>query len=493
MHASESLTDSRAPREAARRQLPDIGPGRLALVYGLGVAGRAAVDLLLDRGASVLVADDADTSQSPDGWLESGRVQPFDPNEAELPPLDLMVTSPGVPKQRPLIRSALERGVPVIDETTLAWSVLEEARPEVAGRLVAITGSNGKSTTTALTAALFERGAGRPCGNIGTPFSQSVLELLRGSGAEEVLVVELSSFQLEAIGADAPARLRPRAAALLNVSADHLDRHGSAAEYVAAKRRIFAAQRDGDVAVLNDDDPACRDTVLPSGVRRRSFSMNSRVVDGCFVEDEQLWLADPESPARSVAAVSDLQLAGHHNVENLMAAVALVDAIEAVDATETSGFVDRLRSFRGLPHRSELVAEIDGIRWVDDSKGTNVGATMKCLEGWPDGTVHLIAGGRGKGGDFTVLRDLVGRKVRRLYLVGEAAGQMAVDLEGAAPIENSGDIASAVRQAADRATAGDVVLLSPACASFDQFNGFAERGRFFQQQVGTLCHRGGRR
>ena len=486
MNAPAFVTDSQAAGGGSRQL--DLGPDRVALVYGLGVAGRAAVELLLERGASVLVADDAGPVQGPDHWAETGRVEAFDPSRsAELPSLDLMVTSPGIPKQRPLIQQALERGVPVVDETALAWSVLHEARPEVAARLVAITGSNGKSTTTALTAALFEQGSARACGNIGTPFSQCVLELLTGSEASEVLVVELSSFQLEAIGPQAPARFRPRAAALLNVSADHLDRHGSAEEYVAAKRRIFAAQAEGDVAVLNDDDPLCRDTVLPKGVRRRSFSMRSSVVDGCFVEDDQVWLAEPDLPVRSVATIADLQLAGQHNVENLMAAVALADAVGI-----EGDLVDRLRSFRGLPHRSELVAEIEGVRWIDDSKGTNVGATMKCLEGWPDDRVHLIAGGRGKGGEFTALRDLVKRKVRRLYLVGEAAEQMADDLDGAAPIERSGDISTAVQQAAEHAVSGDVVLLSPACASFDQFTGFAERGRFFQQQVGALSKRGGR-
>lgn len=488
MNAPAFASDSQTARGAAESGL-DVGPGRVVLVYGLGVAGRAAVELLLERGASVLVADDARPVSDTGDWAASGRVETFDPGcAAELPEIDLMVTSPGIPKRRPLIQQALERGVPVVDETTLAWSVLREARPEVAARLVAITGSNGKSTTTALTAALFAHGTARACGNIGTPFSQCVLELLTGREASEVLVVELSSFQLEAIGPGAPARFRPRAAALLNVSPDHLDRHGSAEEYVAAKRRIFSAQAEGDVAVLNDDDPVCRDTVLPKGVRRRSFSMRSSVVDGCFVEDDQVWLAEPDLPVRSVATIPDLQLAGQHNVENLMAAVALADAVGV-----QGDLVDRLRSFRGLPHRSELVAEIDGVRWIDDSKGTNVGATMKCLEGWPDASVHLIAGGRGKGGDFGALRDLVGRKVRRLYLVGEAADQMADDLDQTAPIERSGDIATAVQQAAEHAVRGDVVLLSPACASFDQFTGFAERGRFFQQQVGALANRGGRR
>ena len=398
-----------------------------------------------------------------------------------MPALDVMVTSPGVPKDRPLIRAALEREIPVVDETTFAWSVLEAVRPDVAGRLVAITGSNGKSTTTALTAALFESGTARACGNIGTPFSECVLDLVAGRESSEVLVVELSSFQLEAVGEKAPARFRPRAAALLNVSPDHLDRHGSSEEYVSAKRRIFAAQEGGDVAVLNEDDPISRSTVLPDGVRRRSFSMRSQVADGCYVQGDTVWLNAPEEPAKSVAAVSDLRLAGGHNVENLMAAMALADAVGA-----DGDLSARLRAFRGLPHRSELVAEINGVRWVDDSKGTNVGATMKCLEGWPDDSVHLIAGGRGKGGDFTPMLDLVQRKVRRLYLVGEAAEQLANDLRDAAPIEQCGDIATAVRLAADHASDGHVVLLSPACASFDQFTGFAERGRFFQQQVGAL-------
>lgn len=494
MNAAAPTTDSPTAVDLAAVMPLPVAPGGRALVYGLGVAGRAAVELLIERGLSVRVADDATDVVQPEQWARDERVEGFDLECDDLTDVDVMVTSPGVPKQRPLILAALELGIPVVDETTLAWSVLEAARPEIAAKVIAITGSNGKSTTTALAATLFEPGTARACGNIGTPLSTCVLDLLTGRERSDVLVVELSSFQLEEVGANAPARFRPRAAALLNVSPDHLDRHGSAEAYVAAKRRIFAAQQNGDVAVLNDDDPACRDTILPDGVRRRSFSMRSRVADGCFVADDRVWLAEPDAPARSLVAVSDLGLAGSHNVENVMAAVALADAVgDRSDQRAETGFIDRLRSFRGLPHRSELVAEIDGVRWVDDSKGTNVGATAKCLEGWPDGRVHLIAGGRGKGDDFSALRDLVKRKVRRLYLVGEAADQMAADLADTVEMEKSGDIATAVGQAAQHAVEGDVVLLSPACASFDQFTGFAERGRFFQQEVAALAGPGERR
>ena len=445
-------------------------PWRRALVYGLGLSGRAAARLLRARGVSVLAVDDRDPLPPLEGLdRDLGCAARVASELQELPAgVEVVVTSPGVPPSRPLLAAARAAGVPVIAEVELAYRLLD-------GDVVGITGSNGKSTTTALTGALLAA-AGRGvevCGNIGRPLS-AVVEGPPG----RVFVVELSSFQLETTD-----RFRPRAAALLNLAPDHLDRHGGFDAYAAAKARLFARQGEGDVAVLNADDDLAREVAVPAGVRRRLFSRRGPVGDGCYLLDDRVVEAAPGEPPRTLFAVSALRLEGEHNLENAMAAALLARAegVAGGDAI-TAG----LARFHGLPHRVQRIGSRGGVLFLDDSKGTNVAATLRSLEGFADDSVHLILGGRGKGAEFAPLRAAVAAKARRVYLIGESADALRHALDLPERIEHSETLDRAVAAAAERAAAGEVVLLSPACASFDQFESFVERGRSFQRLARTL-------
>lgn len=451
---------------------------RRVAVYGLGLSGRAATALLRSRGVEVVAFD----SRSPDA-LELGPLA-GDPGlelrlgaePDHLPDgLDGVVTSPGVPFDRPVLELARNRGLPVVAEVELAFALLE-------GAVVAITGSNGKSTTTALVGEVLRRDGRQVevCGNIGRPLAAAV-----DGPAGRVFVVELSSFQLETV-----ATFRPKAAALLNLSADHLDRHGDLAGYLQAKQRIFQRQGVGDVAVLGGDDPQIAAIALPRGVRRRTFACQAEVTDGCRLSGDRVIEYRPDGTTAELFRASDLRLVGRHNLENAMAAALLARALDTSGEAITTG----LAGFAGLPHRLQWVAERAGVPWFDDSKGTNPGATARSLEGFADGSVHLILGGRNKGADFSQLCELAAQKARRIYLIGEAAAEFEEALNAAAgtpELERAGTLARAVSSAASRVAAGEVVVLSPACASFDQFRNFAERGEVFQQLVRELGQGGG--
>ena len=438
---------------------------RRVLVYGVGSSGRSAALLLRKRGVEVLAidrrsADELDLTglQHNDGLeLRLGS----EPKELPLG-VDGVVVSPGVPLDRPLLASARERGVPVIAEVELA-SIF------VNGPLLAITGSNGKSTTTALTGALLESaGFGvEVCGNIGVPLSSCV-----DGPPGRVFVVELSSFQLESV-----ATLHPVVAALLNISSDHLDRHGDFYRYLAAKTAIFRRQTAADQAVLNADDPTVR--AIGVAARRRLFSRCEAPQDGCYLDGEVVVEVEPGGGSSRLFDRRDVSLVGAHNLENAMAAALMARALGA----DAGSFTAALSSFRGLPHRMETVAEIDGVSWINDSKGTNVGATLKSLAGFADGSVHLILGGRAKGADLSPLAGEVARKAATVYLIGEAASEIAVLLPADVRQVMCGDLENAVAAAAGRARAGEVVLLSPACASFDQYPSFARRGEHFRRLV----------
>jgi UDP-N-acetylmuramoylalanine--D-glutamate ligase len=432
------------------------------LVYGLGLSGRAAARLLLARGVEVAAVDSKPADQLDLGDL-AGRVEVLTGEPRELPAeVDGVVVSPGVPMDRPLLEDARRFRVPVIAEVELAFPFLN-------GPVVAITGSNGKSTTTALTGAML-RAAGfqvEVCGNIGVPLSDVV------DGPEgRVFVVELSSFQIEGL-----ITFKPRAAALLNLAEDHLDRYGSMDAYAAAKKRLFRDQGAEDIAVLNADDPEVARFEPPS--RRRLFSRRGPVADGCWAgEDGRVTEAAPGAEPVELFHASDVPLAGVQNLENAMAAALLARAAGA----DPAGLREGLRGFTGLPHRMQRAGERGGVVWYDDSKGTNPAATLKSLEGFADGTVHLILGGRNKGADLASLRPVVERKARRVYLIGESAGEFERALAGL-PTEVSGTLDRAVRSAAGEAREGEAVVLSPACASFDQFKNFMHRGQVFQGLV----------
>ncbi len=367
---------------------------------------------------------------------------------------------------RPLLEDARRRGVPVIAEVELA-------APFLNGPVVAITGSNGKSTTTALTGAMLGAAGHKVevCGNIGEPLVGKI-----DGPPGRVFVVELSSFQIDGI-----VTLKPRAAALLNLSEDHLDRYGSMAAYGASKKRLFLNQDGAGIAVLNADDPETVDVETPA--RRRFFSRRVRVEDGCYLlgkgQDARVVEVTPGEPDVDLFRASDVPLAGVHNLENAMAAALLARAIGAEPADLRAG----LSGFKGLPHRMERAGERGGVAWYDDSKGTNPGATAKSLEGFEAGTVHLILGGRNKGADLASLVPIVKEKVRVAYLIGEAAEEFEAALAGVVPCERSGTLEVAVASASAAARPGEAVVLSPACASFDQFRNFVHRGQVFQDLV----------
>ncbi len=430
-------------------------PPSRVLVVGLGASGQAAVRLAAADGSRVVVTD-LRSGEELGAVLEGlpGVEAAFlgGHPEACLEGVGLVVTSPGVEAGAPLLEAARHRGIPVLTELEFAWL----HRPEAP--LAAVTGSNGKSTVTALTAHLL-REAGIPAvagGNLGPPASELVL-----AGGWDAWVLEVSSFQAELLTA-----LRPRVGVLLNLSQDHLERHPTMADYLAAKLRLFARQEPGDAAVLNGDDPLVAEA--PVRARRLLFSLD-RTADG-WLDGKVLRLG----PDR-LAGADAIALGGRHNLANALAASLAAGELGA--PLEAMG--PALASFRGLPHRHVTVHEAGGVRWVDDSKATNVGATLAALAGYPAGTVHLILGGLAKGQDFAPLAPAVRRAARRVYLIGRDAELIGRALAGSAPLERCGTLERAVESAREAARPGDTVLLAPACASFDQFENYGARGEAF--------------
>lgn len=439
-----------------------------ALVYGLGASGLAAVDLLRSRGVEVLGVDLRTATQLGLSHLETdpGVELVLGDEPLELPSrIDGVVVSPGVRPDKPLVVAARRAGLPVVAEVELAYQFVD-------GDVIGITGSNGKSTTTLMTGELLQANGMtvEVCGNIGVPLSSRV-----DGSPGRTFVTELSSFQLSSVDT-----FHPRAAALLNLSIDHLDWHGDEKSYFAAKRNLFRNQGPSDVAVLNADDVETSRVAVEA--RRRFFSSQTEVEDGCYLEGDIVVEVDPLKGRQPLFRRSDVPLPGPHNLENAMAAVLLSLAV-GVDPAVIPGTLAR---FRGLPHRLQLICERQGVVWYDDSKATNFAATAKSLEGFADGSVHLILGGRNKGGDPADLETVVHRKVRRIYLIGEAAAEIELGLGQGIEIDRAGNLRDAVSMAQRVAEQGETVLLSPACASFDQYRDFAERGDHFQDLVRDL-------
>jgi UDP-N-acetylmuramoylalanine--D-glutamate ligase len=430
------------------------------LVVGLGRSGLAAARLAAADGSEVWVTDLRLEHEMADEVCElpSGTRTFFGGHpEICLEGVELVVVSPGVPPEVPLLSAARRLGLEIRAEVEFAW-LHQPSAP-----LAAVTGSNGKSTVTELVARMLsnagvEVGAG---GNLGTAASELVLD-----GGWQSWVLEISSFQAELLTA-----MRPRAAVFLNLSQDHLERHPDVDAYLEAKRRLFAFQDDNDIAVLNADDPAVASTV--TAARRRMFSTAGEAA--AHLDGDRL-LLDGEL----LIEASKVKLSGIHNLANALAAAL---AAQTLGAT-TNAMVSALTSFEGLVHRHRTVHLSDGVRWVDDSKATNVGATVAALRGYPEGSVHLIIGGQAKGQDFAPLLPEVRRAVARLYLIGQDGPAIGEILEGAALLESCGDLAEAVGRARGFATAGQWVLLAPACASFDQFLNYGERGDHFADLAG---------
>ncbi|MBN2337673.1 MAG: UDP-N-acetylmuramoyl-L-alanine--D-glutamate ligase [Acidobacteria bacterium] len=452
--------------------------GKSVLVAGAGRSGVAAARFLLSRGARVTLTDirPRESLEPAVGGLEelaarSGELalELGGHREESFRRSDLVVVSPGIPLSLPLFDASRAAGVPVIAEVELAYRHIE-------GTLIGITGSNGKTTTTALVAHLASA-AGRRCraaGNIGTP----LIRYAEDSAPGDLYAVELSSFQLEAIDT-----FRPAIGAILNLTPDHLDRYAGFGEYVAAKQRLFMNQVDGDRAVLNADD--ARTAAMAAAVHSRPvlFSRRRSLERGAFVRGGRV-LYRSDDGERDLFPVEAVGLVGAHNLENVLAACAM--AILAGIPAE--GLEAGVRAFRGVEHRIELVAELDGVRYYNDSKATNVDATAKALESFP-GNILLIAGGRDKEGDFASLRPLVRQRVRRLVVIGEAADKLRRALADVTAVSAAGSMEEAVSACRREAGPGDVVLLAPACASFDMFRDYEERGRAFKEAV-LAPHRG---
>jgi UDP-N-acetylmuramoylalanine--D-glutamate ligase len=438
--------------------------GRRVTVAGAARSGVAAAELLVRRGATVTLSD-ARTQLDDEASLEAQGVT-LELGGHSTPTFtgaDLVVVSPGVPWRLPVLEAARRAGVPVVGELELASRWLR-------GRIVAITGTKGKSTTTTLAGRMFEA-AGRPVlvgGNIGVALSAQVEQ----STDDTIHIVEASSFQLEA-----SETFHPWVAVLLNFSPDHLDRHATEAEYAAAKMRIFANQAPDDWAVINADDPAALALAEGARAQRVLFSTERRLDDGVCLEGDAI-VRRKGGRVRRLVPLDAVRLLGRHLLADVVAAAAVAD-LAGVDAAAMTRAVE---GFTGLEHALEPVAEIGGVRFVNDSKATNVEAASRAIESFGDGLV-VILGGRFKGGDLRDLADALRTRGASVVAIGESRGLVRQALAPAVPVVEAADMAGAVRQAFGATPPGGVVLLAPACASFDMFRDYAERGRVFKQEV----------
>jgi UDP-N-acetylmuramoylalanine--D-glutamate ligase len=443
------------------------------VVVGAARSGVSLARFLLSRQASVVLTDSSPASAFGPEVAAVGKagaaLELGGHSEASFLAADLVAVSPGVPLTIPPIAAARRKGVRVVAEVELASWYLK-------GIVIGITGSNGKSTTTALTAHLLSHAGLRAsaCGNIGTP----LVDLVPRDAPDHYYVVELSSFQLEGI-----ETLRPWIAALLNLTPDHLDRYPDIYAYYQAKCRVFMNQGPADHAILNRDDPEVWGLGSTIRARIHAFSRSMDLQEGACLKGDQIVLRRGGRELRP-APLHDLPLFGAHNIENAMTALLVADLCGVPLPKAIQG----LKGFRALPHRLEKVRDLDGVAWYNDSKATNVGATQKSLESFP-GKVVLILGGKDKGGDFAALAPLIRERVVHLVLMGQARDTIAARVGDAVPATRVATMAEAVEAARERAVPGGVVLLAPACASFDQYSGFEERGEDFRRRV--LALRGG--
>jgi len=433
--------------------------GANVLVVGMARSGMAAVELLREKGARVRATDEKPLLLP--RLAELGvpfAVQSRDVFEG----VDLIVVSPGVPVDLPELEAVRRKGIEVIGELELASFYLQ-------GKTIGITGSNGKTTTTAMVGHILHH-AGIPSqvgGNIGTPPTAMV----KSSRPDQWNVLELSSFQLETI-----RNFRAEIGVALNVTPDHLDRHHTLESYVAAKGRLFETQKARDFAVLNADDAICVSYAARTAATALWFSLARPVSPGAWLDEDQL-----RFDTTVFLKTNEIPLRGRHNVENTLAASAAAHLAGASLATIAAG----VKTFPGVEHRLEFVRKLDGVMYYNDSKATNVDATLKAIDAFP-GRVWIILGGKDKGGDYAPLREPLRQKAAAALLIGAAAEKIEGQIHDAAPVVRCGTIGVALETAHSRARAGDTVLLAPACASFDQFDNFEHRGRVFKQLVQRL-------
>jgi len=441
--------------------------GRRVVVVGAARSGLAAAELLQRRGARVTLSESRASFDEAAALAASGvQIETGGHQSGTLAQADLVVVSPGVPLEQPAFAAARERGVEIIGELELAWRWLK-------GRVIAITGTKGKSTTTTLVGRMLSA-AGRHVlvgGNIGVPVSAQV----EASTDRSVHVIEVSSFQLATT-----TTFRPWIAVWLNLTDDHLDRHASLQEYGDAKARIFANQVPNDFAVVNADDPAVVNYSAQTFATRVWFSPSGKLSNGYVVSDG--WVGRrTKSAFERLVPVGAVRVPGEHTLGNIVAATAAANLAGA-----GAGPIEQaVRGFTGLEHVMEPVAEIGKVRFVNDSKATNVGAARKSIESFDAGVVAII-GGRYKGGNFGELKDALAGRGRGVVAIGDAASQVEEAMAGGPPVVRAGSMAEAVARAYDLVGHEGVVLLAPACASFDWFRDYAERGRSFKEEVAQL-------
>jgi UDP-N-acetylmuramoylalanine--D-glutamate ligase len=440
------------------------------LVVGLGKSGVASALFLKSRGARVTVSDskpEAELRKEILLLLEHGiAVETGGHGDRTFRDQDLIVVSPGVPFDAPQLVQARSLGEKVIGEIELAAQFLS-------GPMVAITGANGKTTTTTLAGEILTA-AKLPVlvgGNIGTP----AITFVDQSTPKTWIVLEVSSFQLETI-----VDFRPRIAVILNITPDHLDRHKTFANYIDAKARIFENQGPEDFTLLNADDPTTVDLAERTLAQRFLFSRKKEIGIGAFVRGTHIFFRDSQRE-REIMPLNDIPLKGAHNLENVLAAI----SVGMLTGCQPEQIRSAIQNFKAVEHRLEFVAKVAGVDYYNDSKATNVDAAIKALESFP-ANIHLILGGKDKGSDYALLNDLLRERVKRVYTIGAAAGKIESHIHGAAEIDHAETLETAVQRASASAVAGDIVLLAPACSSFDQFQNYEHRGSVFKEAVRSL-------
>lgn len=445
-------------------------------VLGAGISGAYSVRLLFNCGAKVFLSENRkkEATKEYPGIMPEQIEKEYGGHSKRVLESDLIVISPGIPLDIPILKEAKTKGISVIGEIELAF-------PFIKAPIVAITGANGKTTTTTLTGKIFSDSGKKTIvgGNIGMPLCSFINEDLSWDKAE-IVVSEISSFQLETI-----VDFRPKISMMLNVSDNHLDRYNSFEEYVQAKEMIFKNQTKDDFAVLNMDCDRVFEMKDKTKARKVFFSLKKEVTEGLFLKNKTI-ISRIAGKEQEICNISDTNLMGSHNVENIMAASAagLILGLSPESIRRT------LKEFKGLEHRIEFVKEVKGVKYVNDSKATNVDAIMRALEsmGGPESKVGLIMGGRYKGGDFGALVPLIREKVKNVVLIGEARDiiekfLLAKDNSMKEKIKQASSMADAVKKAGESLGKTGFVLLSPGCSSFDMFKDYKERGKIFKEEV----------
>ncbi len=443
-------------------------------VIGGARSGLAVAKLLTSHGAQVFVSDKGPIiekmTETIAGLKKAGIAFEFGGNTEKVLAADVLVLSPGVPSNVPIVRQAMEKGLKVVSEIEVASWFCEAP-------IAAITGTNGKTTTTTLAGRIFEdaRKPVQVAGNIGIAFSQVVGQ----STKQSTVILEVSSFQLDSI-----ETFKPNISVLLNITPDHLDRYDHSMEkYIDSKCRVFMNQDRGDTIIYNYDDELVRTNVearISSEVKRLPFSTKTTLSEGAYVENRHLWTA-VAGHATELIPVEEISIKGQHNLMNAMAAALIARTMNVPTASVRA----TLKNFKGVEHRLEFVREFDGVTYVNDSKATNADSVWYALQSFPQPIV-LLLGGRDKGNDYSTLFPLVQKHVKAIVAIGESAEKVSTAFDNMKPLATASNMQEAVEQARKFAQSGDVVLLSPACASFDWFDNYEHRGRAFKELVMKL-------